>query len=134
MTDCGVCIGGGDYDGSYEFYSDRVVRARKLHKCYECGRQISIGSQYQRYSGKWEGQMDSFTTCLDCMNIREGLSRDGRWPPFGQLWDEIHQVFGEVVSTACLAKIPTSAAKAYFLERWRKWKGIGDLTMEGHSQ
>jgi hypothetical protein len=126
MTGCGVCIGGGDYDGAYEFQSEAIRRARKQHKCYECHRPILPGQQYHYFSGKWEGEMDSYHTCLDCNNIRRGLSCDGQWPPFGQLWDDITQAFRELRSTACLEKIPTASAKAYFLDRWRKWKGLAE--------
>jgi len=33
------------------------------HKRYECGRQIAISTQNQRFSGKLAGDMDSFATC-----------------------------------------------------------------------
>ena len=34
----------------------------------------------------------------------------------------------ERLTTACLAKIETASAKAYMLERWRRWKGLDPET------
>jgi hypothetical protein len=77
---------------------------------------------YQKITGKWDGDFDSYKTCLDCMNIRNGLS----CAPvgLGNLWPEIGEVFDEFKNTACLDKIKTASAKAFFLEQWREHKGL----------
>lgn len=119
--ECEVCIGGDDYE-PWEFYSDRTIKARKEHKCCECNRPITKGTEYQYISGKCDGYFSDYHTCLDCKNIRSGLSCG----PVGlsMLWDEIEEVFDQFKNTACLSKIKTPSAKEYFLERWRKWKGL----------
>jgi hypothetical protein len=121
MSDCGVCIGGNDYE-PWDFYHEKVVTARKPYKCGECYREIPKGAKYQRIVGKCCDSIDTYITCLDCKNIRSGLSCGP--VGLGMLWDEVGEVFSEIVSTACLAKIPTASAKAYFLDRWRQWKGL----------
>jgi hypothetical protein len=121
MGDCNICIGGGDYDGAWDFCSVSVVKARKPHKCCECGRGISIGTQYEKIAGKFDGDFSEAKSCLDCMNICNGLACGS--VGLGNLWDEIYQIFGEV-TTGCLAKIKTPSAKDYFLERWQVWKGL----------
>jgi len=91
----------------------------------ECLRIIEIGQEYERYSVKYDGAMSTHKTCMDCVNIRNGLTCSGdASPAFGDLWMEIQENFRFLTSTACLTKIKTPSAKAYFLERWRKWKGL----------
>lgn len=52
-----------------EFYTDRVYKAKKVHKCDLCGHEIVIGEKYHRQSGKYEG--DFFDRCIHehCNNI-----------------------------------------------------------------
>lgn len=123
MVDCGVCIGGGDWDESPEFYVWEYPKARKEYKCCECDRTIERGSQYERYTDKFDGSINTVKTCMDCSHIRNGLTCEGgALPPFGELWSEVISNFPQLKSTACLTKIKTPSAKEYFLERWRQWK------------
>lgn len=124
MSDCNVCIGGGDYDGSPEFHDVTYPKSRKEHKCIECHRVIAKGSAYERSSGKFDGVFFSDCACMDCVNIRNGLAC-GESVAYGNLWQEIAdcEVF-QRFTTGCLDKIETASAKSYFLERWRKWKGL----------
>jgi hypothetical protein len=45
-----------------EFYTDNVHKARKVHKCDLCYQEISVGEQYHRQSGKYEGEF--FDRCI----------------------------------------------------------------------
>lgn len=56
-----------------EFFSKKTPRARKEHKCYECGELIEKGETYHRITGKWEGDLSSFTICLECEVLRSEL-------------------------------------------------------------
>lgn len=61
-----------DYDYEMpEFVCTTIVTARKAHKCCECGCPIPAGTRYERVSGKWCGDFDSFKTCLPCAAIRK---------------------------------------------------------------
>lgn len=124
MAGCGICIGGGDFDGMIEMLDLKITRTRKEHKCYECRRSIPKGAECERGSGLWEGKFDTWHTCMDCYHIRQGLTCDGP-AALGSLWMDIADAFtyGGFTS-ACLAKIETASAKAYLVERWRKWKGL----------
>jgi hypothetical protein len=51
-------------------YNEVIRRARKPHKCCECGVTIAAGEQYQAVCAKWDGQFDSFCTCMPCVEIR----------------------------------------------------------------
>lgn len=77
------------YDGeSAECYSERLVRARKLHKCCECGDEIAPGETYQRITGMREGDWFTFTTCVPCTRVRASLCSCG---VFGDLYRDIYE-------------------------------------------
>lgn len=124
MSDCGICIGGQDFDGMIENLDMHLIRARKPHKCYECRRDIQAGSECERGSGLWEGKFDAWHTCMDCYHIRVGLTCDGP-SALGVLWEDIYEAFAySPFTSACLDKVETASAKAYLQERWMKWKGL----------
>jgi hypothetical protein len=60
-----------DYDPP-EFYNAQVIKAaRKRHKCDECDRPMLPGENYERVTGKWEGELSVLTTCSNCLDIRQ---------------------------------------------------------------
>lgn len=62
------------YDGDApEFLTEKIVKARKEHKCCECGEKINKGEQYEKVIGKWDSGIDTIKTCLVCKTIREDL-------------------------------------------------------------
>lgn len=118
--DCGVCLGGYDSDGTLEMYAEKIVTARKLHQCYECQGAINKGEKYQRVTGKWEGEFNVYEFCLICSEISTCLSCDGRC--FGNLWEDITDNLFPNMTTGCLAKLKTAAAKQHLVEKWKIWK------------
>ena len=82
------------YDGYTEFSEDRVVTARKPHKCTECGAVIEAGDKYRYYSGKFDGIFYVEKICRRCeydrfrvveQELAEGCGWSSAWPPFGEL-------------------------------------------------
>jgi len=69
MMDCS-CVYADDYDCP-EFYHKDVRKARKEHVCEECRRKIMPGERYEHVRGKWDGRVDSYKTCADCLSIRD---------------------------------------------------------------
>jgi len=122
MSDCGVCIGGWDGDGP-TVYNSHHPRARHEHRCYECKRPILPGHVYERVSGRWDGEWNTYRFCADCEAIANGLSCDGS-REFGNLWDEITEHVFPHMTTGCLLKIEGAAARQYLLDRWNAWKGL----------
>lgn len=51
-------------------YVRTTRKARKPHRCYECGAQIEPGTRYEHVFGVWDGNADSNSTCLDCVGLR----------------------------------------------------------------
>jgi hypothetical protein len=62
-----------EYDDYPEFTDDRVVAARKSHRCDECRAVISPGERYYYHSGK------------SCGELAEGCHWNEAWPPLGGL-------------------------------------------------
>lgn len=75
---------GCDTDGP-EFVDARHFRARKAHECCECGREIAPGEEYERTSGKWDGDFYTFKTCEQCEDLRDSLFSLGFCPAFGEV-------------------------------------------------
>ena len=60
-----------DYDAPSVFRSKKGVKARKPHRCGECGCDIKPGETYEYVFGVWDGYADSIHTCSRCVAIRE---------------------------------------------------------------
>lgn len=76
-----------DYDGPSVF-TQKVVKARKLHKCCECKRAIVPGEKYLREQGKWDDTWESFKTCKECYEIRKAFCESYL---YGQLYFAIFE-------------------------------------------
>jgi hypothetical protein len=66
-----VCMAGGD--DHCEFFSDSRPKARKFHRCGECGREIGKGEIYRKYFGVYDGSGFSGKICLHCDVLAEWL-------------------------------------------------------------
>ena len=70
--DCSV-----DVDNAPTCWTSTLRRARKTHRCIECGRAIVPGERYEVYSGLSEGKPFRHKTCLGCYHIREHFCSHG---------------------------------------------------------
>ena len=118
VSDCGVCLTG--FDGDCEFCSVRVRTARKPNRCSECHKEITRGEKYEYAWGKSDGDFWTAITCLTCAEIAKTFYCDGRWFG-GMLWDHMQDVFPEM-TTGCLERLTSVAAKAELMRRWNEWK------------
>lgn len=57
-----------DYDPP-EFHESKRQKARKQHKCCECGGIVVPGEVYDYAVGKWEGDLLTFKTCERCTDL-----------------------------------------------------------------
>jgi hypothetical protein len=55
-----------DYGERYAVYHQTCIRARKQHKCNECGRMIASGEPYRRTSGLLDGSWTTNKVCQHC--------------------------------------------------------------------
>lgn len=55
-------------------------KARKIHKCCECGSDIDPGEKYQKITGLFEGSWEEFKTCQICQDIRAEAEAELGYP------------------------------------------------------
>ncbi len=55
---------------------EEYPKARKPHKCCECGSDIDPGEKYQKITGLHEGSWVEFKTCYVCINVRAEAEAD----------------------------------------------------------
>jgi hypothetical protein len=60
-------------DSYPDVYEEKLVTAKKAHKCYECLREIKPTDQYTIIKGLWEGKWHNFKICQKCIEIRDFL-------------------------------------------------------------
>ena len=53
------------------FLRKGMVKGRKEHRCYECGKTIPVGTVHESVTGMWEGEVYTMRTCPDCLKLRE---------------------------------------------------------------
>lgn len=111
MTDCS-CIAVYVDEGS-EFCSTSTPRARVVHKCCECERAILPGELYERAVNKYQGDLATSKTCLDCVSIREAFFCEGWY--YGQIWEHLHEHLhdlvrgGEIPQASCMLSLTKAA-------------------------
>lgn len=69
-------------------------KARKAHRCCECGAPIAAGHRYHHFSGIWDHQASAFKSCIECAQVRDFVERSSRdagecGPVFSGLYDEM---------------------------------------------
>jgi hypothetical protein len=81
-------------DGQYDFHTEKLVRARKPHKCIECEIPIHIGELHWIETYKWEGEVMRHREHVNCRDLRqkianhemdEGCGAYEAYPPLGYL-------------------------------------------------
>ena len=98
-----------DLDCTVEILSDKTVTAKKEHECCECKRAIKPGETYKNECLKFEGKLERWKTCLDCLSVRRVIFCSFY---FGCLWDdledELHQSNGQI-SESCISALTPKA-------------------------
>ena len=89
MSDCYCTL-----DDRPSVYWETNPKARKKHICCECGSEISPGEKYHKFTGIWDGELNSFKTCSICESIKvEVLAEDVECITFGCLWETVGNEF-----------------------------------------
>lgn len=63
-----------DYLEPFEFYHQKVVKARKPHKCTACGGLILVGEKYLKHVDRFEGEFHSEKMCDSCRTSQDYFS------------------------------------------------------------
>lgn len=118
---CGVCLSGYDCDElDIDTYYERIVTANRAYRCFDCDATIHVGEKHEQCGGQYDGAYKNWRFCLICSEISHAFYCDGR--SFGTLWEDIEEHLFPELTTGCLAKLKTAAAKSHLLNEWRKWK------------
>jgi hypothetical protein len=80
-----------DHDAYAEVHRARVVKARKEHRCDECGETIKARDLYENATGLWEGIWETYKTCARCVLVRSDFFRG--WL-YGNLVADFQEAFG----------------------------------------
>lgn len=56
-------------------FSQQTVKARKTHQCCECKSDIRPKTFYEKVEGLWDGEFNTYKTCIDCVNLRKVLGK-----------------------------------------------------------
>ena len=93
-----------------EFERHNIVRAKKAHKCSECGTKINVDEKYEYSAGKWDGEIFVNKTCPTCLDIRKFLFCDGF--TYGCIITDLREHIREMncdISEKALAEMPPAA-------------------------
>src|SRR5574343_75029 len=77
-----------NYAHNCSFYSDKILIAKKDHKCIECGDIIKKGYSYERVTGKWDDKFHHYDTCMICKEIRDKIFCSF---VFGEIWSDLSE-------------------------------------------
>lgn len=111
------CVINDYYDGEFvTMLSEATRKARKGHKCSECGRIIQKGESYKYETFAWDGSVSTSKTCADCMSIRKEFFCTYN---FGELlfelWERINEEgCGEEFLTSQVQKLTPAARETLF--------------------
>lgn len=78
-------------DEIYEFYTERMQRAKKQHRCCACNEEIRLKDQYAYISAAFAGEFVTFKRCLRCQAMHNHLRLYGD----GDLWPDERLNCGE---------------------------------------
>ncbi len=77
-------------DGYSEFMSDPVLRkAKKIHRCSECGTPILPGETYEYACWKFDGEIGDNKTCPTCLRLIDWIK--AHVPCFCRMYGELFE-------------------------------------------
>lgn len=79
-------------DNPPEGFCETKPKARRSHRCCECGRLIPSGEVYVRSWGKWDGNIGTYRQHVDCHELLDWISVNlcgGEMWSFTSLRDEL---------------------------------------------
>lgn len=88
-----------DYDETYDVYRESIVKTRKTHKCYCCGREIAVGELAVSFVGICSDFIDKGHVCGGCeatrfrvhlREVHEGCRGSETWCAYAELLSYCH--------------------------------------------
>lgn len=78
-------------DDGPDFFSDRRLKARKMHRCDECKRAIMAGETYNNYFSVHEGASYTHKMCAHCEIGAAWLVKNCGGYVFGEIRDDLYE-------------------------------------------
>jgi len=77
-----------------ECFESNIRKAKKVHKCCECKKDIIPGEKYEDFHGIWNGEANNYRSCIKCRNLRWGIQyiEDCDEMAFGQLYEYLESI------------------------------------------
>ena len=92
-----------------EILFEKIVKARKEHRCHECYTTIKCGDEYYKEKSLYDGTISTHKTCMDCKSIRDNMVCSFYWGEIMEaVRDGIQDSWGKV-SEDCLSKLTPKA-------------------------
>ena len=112
-----------DVDNYADLHEAKTRKARKEHKCNECGRTIGIRENYEHVSGLWDGRFSHYKTCMDCLSLRNEFFCEG-WN-----YEMVHEDLTEYIQEAqgqipedCILRLTPGAQATVFEKIEAVWE------------
>ena len=105
-----------DLDGYCILLSNKFVKARKEHRCTECGRIVHSGEEYFKEATVFEGHFACYKTCEDCYSIRQVFFSSGWY--YGGIREQMSEFIWECqgdISVSCILQL-TKPARDWTLD------------------
>ncbi|AMM44510.1 hypothetical protein BARRETLEMON_48 [Arthrobacter phage BarretLemon] len=110
------------------FASEKIVTARKQHKCGECFGIIQPGARYYRGAGSWEGDFWHMKWCVNCDSFRDLILYAD-----SEFWEQCYGGISVWVSERMHVEMSTSFSWTFRLHMARlsslfirRWAGLGE--------
>ena len=95
-----------DYESPSVFWQTRP-RARKDHKCCECGNTIQRGEHYWRFAGVWDREFNHYKVCTGCEELRELLRAEEVETYLGGLYECMEEAENPIPAMEVLGAMAT---------------------------
>lgn len=110
-----------------EFYHEAKHKARKQHRCGECGRTIEPGETYMSASGKSDGDVWTAKVCRHCRVAVAWLAAQCGGSVFGEIAEDLRNHVDEYSRAPGVKKL----ARIYvgIRRQWKRFDGRGLLSV-----
>ena len=107
-----------------DFDSERWHRARKTHRCDECGRTIEVGERYRYCVLKYDGDISAHHTCRHCTDAEDWLRKACHGWVFGAVEEDLanHLEYGPWSADEERQAIRPSRPARLVVAMRRKWQ------------
>jgi hypothetical protein len=106
-----------------EVYIHETPKARKWHKCVECGGFIDPGERYHKHFGIWDHEPTTYKVCNECEAIRSEMyagSDPDEIVPFTFLQEYVFETDRPLIKRFIDNKRKRHANIPLWMETWTK--------------